>query len=64
VGQKPAIFALVRGGKTQTRFMRVFVCAFRHFDATAKSPKNLEKTMPTSQNQGGKVLLTLASLFQ
>jgi hypothetical protein len=32
-------------------------------DATAKSPKNAAKTMPTPQNRGGKVLLTLASVF-
>jgi len=32
-------------------------------DATAKSPKNAAKTVPTLQNQGGKILLTLASNF-
>jgi len=31
------------------------------FDATAKSPKNVAKTTPMLQNQGGKELLTLAS---
>jgi len=32
-------------------------------DATVKIPKNAAKTMPTPQNRGGKVLLTLASIF-
>ena len=32
-------------------------------DATAKSPKNATKTKPTLQNQGGKILLTLASIL-
>jgi len=32
-------------------------------DATAKSPKNVAKTTPMLQNQGGKELLTLASLL-
>jgi len=34
-----------------------------HFDATAKSPKNGAKTTTTLQNQGGKELLTLASIL-
>jgi hypothetical protein len=33
-----------------------------HYDATVKSPKNAAKIMPTPQNRGGKVLLTLASI--
>ena len=32
-------------------------------DATAKSPKDAAKTMPTLQNRWGEVLLTLASLL-
>ena len=38
------------------------VFALTYFDATAKNPKNVAKTTPTLQNQGDKVLLTLASI--
>jgi hypothetical protein len=43
---------------------RVFAILPGYFDATAKSPKNAAKTVPTLQNRGGKVLLTLASIVE
>jgi hypothetical protein len=36
---------------------------FHYIDATAKNPKNGAKTTPMPQNQMGKGLLTLASIF-
>ena len=44
-------------------FVEIIIQDLPNVDATAKSPKNVAKTMLTLQNRVGKILLTLASML-